>query len=71
MQLLLGSILQLGRSMDDLVKRWMILTKFRQLIERDTATISTFIQLLGQDLLKTPLVKDVFPGPQAEEHRFQ
>ncbi|CAJ1395151.1 unnamed protein product [Effrenium voratum] len=36
--------LQLGRVMDELVKRWTILTKFRQLIERDTATISTFIQ---------------------------
>ena len=30
--------------MDELVKRWSILTKFRQLIERDTATIGTFIQ---------------------------
>lgn len=39
-----GSVLQLGRVMDELVKRWSILTKFRQLIERDTATIGTFIQ---------------------------
>ena len=39
-----GSTLQLGRVMDELVKRWSILTKFRQLIERDTATIGTFIQ---------------------------
>ena len=39
-----GSVLQLGRIMDELVKRWSILTKFRQLIERDTATIGTFIQ---------------------------
>ncbi|CAE7357666.1 unnamed protein product [Symbiodinium sp. CCMP2456] len=39
-----GSVLQLGRVMDELVRRWSILTKFRQLIERDTATIGTFIQ---------------------------
>ena len=43
-RLTLGSVLQLARTMDDLVKRWTVLTRFRQLIERDTATISTFIQ---------------------------
>lgn len=28
-----GSVLQLARTMDDLVKRWTVLTRFRQLIE--------------------------------------